>query len=372
MRYSVGIIRRIAFAVGDTAGHVMPALAIADAYESLASHVDVRLFAAPGGPAPRLAAAAGRPLEIVSASALARAGPVARIAALARVVGGIPVARRLLRRAGTQLVIGTGGYGSGAVLLAARSMGLATAVVEPNVTPGLANRLLRPFADRAYVSSEASARFFTPAKALIVGTPVSPALSGRFKTSRVAPAAGGPVHVLVTGASRGEQFLGVEMPALLGLVQRLGVVLQVRHQSGPLDPAMLEREYQRHEVSAKVTGFLEDMAAAYEWAHFVISRAGAGTLAELAIAGLPALVVPLADAAADHQSANAAGYAGSGAALWRREGAWDRNAVAQQIALVVSSRERWTVMSAAAREAARPDAAAAIVNDCERLMAGRW
>lgn len=366
------MVRRIAFAVGDTAGHVLPALAIAEAYDSLAVDVDVRLFAAPGGPASRLAAAAGRPLEIVSASALARAGPWARIGALARVARGIPAARGLLRNAGTQLVIGTGGYASGSVLLAARSLGLATAVVEPNVTPGLANKLLRPWVERVYVGSDASARFFTPAKTLVAGTPVSPAFGVRFLTAKSAPPLDGPVHVLVTGASRGEHFLGAEVPAMLGAVQRLGIRLQVWHQSGGLDASMLEREYERQQVQATVTGFLDDMAQVYEWAHFVIGRAGAGTLAELAIAGLPALLVPLADAAADHQSVNAAGHAATGAAFWLREAAWDRETVARQVADVLSSPDRWTLMSTAARQAARPDAAATIVADCERLMEGRW
>jgi UDP-N-acetylglucosamine--N-acetylmuramyl-(pentapeptide) pyrophosphoryl-undecaprenol N-acetylglucosamine transferase len=367
------MIRRIAFAVGDTAGHVMPALAIVEAYNALLpGTVDVRLFAAPGGPASRLAAAAGLQVEIVSASPLARAGPLARISALAQVVRGIPAARRLLRKTGTRLVIGTGGYASGAVLLAARSLGLATAVVEPNLTPGLANRLLRPWVDRAYVSAEASARFFTPAKALIAGTPVSPALGRRFQAARVAPPTDGPIHVLVTGASRGEHFLGAEMPALLADVRRLGVALQVWHQSGSLDCSMLQAEYERNDVSATVEGFLDDMAAAYEWANFVIARAGAGTLAELAIAGLPALIVPLADAAADHQSANAARHAACGAALWVREEEWDRKQVARQLAQLLTSPDRWAAMSSAARLAARPEAAAAIVNDCERLMEGRW
>ena len=366
------MIRRIAFAVGDTAGHVRPALAIAEAYDSLAVDVDVRLFAAQDGPASRLAAAAGRPLEVVSASALARASPFARIGALARVVRGIPTARGLLSRAGTRLVIGTGGYASGSVLLAARSLGLATAIVEPNVVPGMANTLLKPWVERAYVSSEASARFFPPAKTLVTGTPVSPALRVRFQNAKAAPAPDEPIHVLVTGASRGERFLGAEVPPLLGVVQRLGIRLQVWHQSGGLDSSMLEREYERQHVRARVTGFLDDMAQAYEWAHFVIGRAGAGTLAELAIAGLPALVIPLADAAADHQSANAAGYAAGGAALWLRESAWDGETVARQVAQVLSSPDRWTLMSMAARQAARPHAAAAIVADCERLMEGRW
>lgn len=366
------MVRRIAFAVGDTAGHVRPALAIAEAYDSLAVDVEVRLFAAPGGPASRLAAAAGRPVEWVAASALARARPLDRIGALARVARGIPAARGLLRGAGTRLVIGTGGYASGAVLLAARSLGLGTAVVEPNATPGLANTLLKPWVERVYVSSDAGARFFKPAQTLVAGTPVSPALCDRFQTAKAAPAPGAPIHVLVTGGSRGEGFLGVEVPALLGVVQQLGISLRVCHQSGGFDASLLEREYERQQVRATVTEFVDDIAQAYDWAHFVIGRAGAGTLAELAVAGLPALLIPLADAAADHQSANAACHAAAGAALWLREAAWDREAVARQVAHVLSSPDRWALMSMAAKQAARPDAAATIVADCERLMEGRW
>jgi UDP-N-acetylglucosamine--N-acetylmuramyl-(pentapeptide) pyrophosphoryl-undecaprenol N-acetylglucosamine transferase len=366
------MIRRIAFAVGDTAGHVMPALAIGEAYEQLGVPVEIRLFAASGGPASRLAREAGRPLDLVPASALARVGPAARMAALARVARGIPVARHQLRQAGTRLVIGTGGYASGAVVLAARSLGVVASLVEPNSSPGLANRLLRPWVERAYVSSESCVRFFGSQRALLTGTPVRSSIAERLGRPRV-PAPDGPVHVLVTGASRGEQFLVSEMPALLGAVrQAIARPLMVRHQCGAADGPQLEEQYRRAGVTASAVPFVDDMFKEYERTHFVISRAGAGTLAELALAALPALIVPLADAAADHQSANADDYASGGAALWRRERDWSRDAVARQVADVLGSPERWAEMSAAAHRKARPRAAMDVVDDCERLMEGRW
>jgi UDP-N-acetylglucosamine--N-acetylmuramyl-(pentapeptide) pyrophosphoryl-undecaprenol N-acetylglucosamine transferase len=363
--------RRIAFAVGDTAGHVMPALAIAEAYEALAGPVEVRLVAAPGGPAAALATRAGVPLDIVAAAPLARVGIVARLNALVQVAAGIPGARRLLRQSGVRLVVGTGGYASGTVLLAARSLGLATAVVEANVVPGLANRLLKWFVERTYVPSPEAVRHFGARQAVVTGLPVRRAISRLSPPDRAAEPFR-QVRVLVTGASRGERFLADEMPEFLAAVQRFGPVLDVRHQCGVADAAVLERRYAAAGVAARVTPFVDEMAGVYAWAQFVVTRAGANTLAELSVAGLPALAIPLSDAAADHHSANAAAHAAAGAALWSREQGWNRDLMARDVAAVLCSPGRWTAMASAARGLARTDAAQRIVEDCEQLMEGRW
>ena len=118
--------------------------------------------------------------------------------------------------------------------------------------------------------------------------------------------------------------------------------------------------------------FLDDMADAYDWADMIIARAGAGTLAELALAGVPALLVPLSDAAADHQAANAAAFAGRGAALWIRERDWSLDRLASDMTPILRDPAAWIAMSSAARALARPDAADAIVRDCEQLMQRRW
>jgi UDP-N-acetylglucosamine--N-acetylmuramyl-(pentapeptide) pyrophosphoryl-undecaprenol N-acetylglucosamine transferase len=162
------------------------------------------------------------------------------------------------------------------------------------------------------------------------------------------------------------------MPGVLAAVQRLGARLEVRHQCGALGASDLAAAYAERGVQASVAPFLDDLADAYLWAHFVVARAGAGTLAELALAGLPALIVPLADAAADHQSANAMHHASAGAALWCRESDWDRHGIARDVFDLLSSRPRWHAMTEAARRLARPDAAVQVVDDCQRLMEGRW
>lgn len=348
----------------------MPALAVAEAWTAIAP-IDVRIFASPGGPAAGLAAQAGHAVEMVPASALARVGLPGRVAALARVARGVPRARARLRAHGSRLVIGTGGYGSGPVLLAARSLGLPTALIEPNAVPGLANRLLRRWVQRAFVSAEAPRAYFGADRAIVTGTPVSPSLAARLAAGRVAPA--GEVRVLVMGASRGEHFLGEEMPSFLAAVQaRAGPRLRVRHQAGSLDAARLAAAYAQAGVEATIEPFLADVAGALGEADVVVTRGGAVTLAELALAGLPALIVPLADAAEDHQARNAEAHAAHAAALWARETAWSREALAGAFAELIASPTRWQAMSEAARALARPGAAAEVVRHCESWMAGRW
>ena len=358
-------------AVGDTAGHVVPALAIADAYREAWRDVDVTFLAADGGPARRLVTAAGYALQVVPATPLMRVGALGRIAGAMRVVPTVAVARRVLKSRDVRLVIGTGGAASGGVVLAARSLGLSTAIVEPNAVPGLANRLLSRVTGRAYVMFDGAANRFPPGRALRTGLPLR-ASRGRVRRDRIPPSSGREVHLFVTGGSRGDTFLAAQVPVMAARLQQSGRSLEVRHQVAALDPDVVAQRYSQLHVRAQVLPFLEDMAEAYDWADMIIARAGAGTLADVALAGVPSLLVPLADAAADHQAANAAAFANLGACMWVREDDWTSDQVAARMIEVLDTPAAWTAMSSAARAFATPYAARDIVADCERLMDARW
>jgi UDP-N-acetylglucosamine--N-acetylmuramyl-(pentapeptide) pyrophosphoryl-undecaprenol N-acetylglucosamine transferase len=179
------------------------------------------------------------------------------------------------------------------------------------------------------------------------------------------------VNVLVTSGSRGERFLGARVPELAARLRRHGLSLILRHQGGG-DVAAIEQAYAGAGIEATVEPFIEDMAATLAWADFAITRAGAGTLAELALAGVPALLVPLGDAAYDHQAANAAAFAGRGAALSWREQEWNTDTVAAAVSSLLQDPSAWTSMSRAMSSLATPDAASRIVRECEALMDGRW
>jgi UDP-N-acetylglucosamine--N-acetylmuramyl-(pentapeptide) pyrophosphoryl-undecaprenol N-acetylglucosamine transferase len=359
-------------AVSDTAGHVLPALAVGDAYRRLVGEVEVLFLGPAEGPAARLAERAGYCLEILPGFPLARASPVGKLAAVGGAAAAMRRARGLLGARRARLVIGFGGWATGGALVAARALGLGTAIVEPNVVPGLANRLLGPFVDRVYVSWTETRRRFHTGRALVTGTPVRVDLAAHAVVTQVPPAGGRARRILVMSGSRGEAFLARHVPGLLEEVRARGISLDVWHQAGVEDREALGNAYRRAEVPARVTPFIDDMVEAYGWADFVIARAGASTLAELAVAGLPSLLVPLTDAAGDHQSANAEAFAGAGAAWRVRETDWDARTLGPRLAQLLADDHQWSALSAAARRLAAPDAADRIVSDCEVMMRGRW
>jgi UDP-N-acetylglucosamine--N-acetylmuramyl-(pentapeptide) pyrophosphoryl-undecaprenol N-acetylglucosamine transferase len=361
----------VLIAVGATAGHVYPALAIADAYRARCPDVDVR-FAGVADPLPaRLLAAHGQALQPVSSSPLVGVGMAGQLAALARVVRGLAQARRLLRAQGARLVLGLGGYASGSILLAARTLGARVAIHEANVVPGRANRLLAPFAHRVYLGFATAAPALRNRDPLVTGHPVRAAIAALAPVRREAPGRDRPARVLVLNSTRGERFFAERVPSLLAALDRRGVAVEARHQSGQVAVDDVALAYRRAGVKAAVAPYLEEIAADYRWADLVIARAGAGTIAETAAAGLPALLVPLTDASADHQAANAAAVAAAGAAITVREADWQCDSLAAQATALLRP-AAWTAAAAAARGLARPDAAARIVADCEASMVGRW
>jgi UDP-N-acetylglucosamine--N-acetylmuramyl-(pentapeptide) pyrophosphoryl-undecaprenol N-acetylglucosamine transferase len=161
------------------------------------------------------------------------------------------------------------------------------------------------------------------------------------------------------------------VPDLLAAVERRGVVVEVLHQSGRLLADDVAHAYRLAGVKATVAPYLDAIASAYRWADFVVARSGAGTIAEIAAAGVPALLVPLPDAPGDHQAANAVAVASTGAGIVVREDAWRCDPLAAQVAALLGE-AAWTAAAAASRSLARPDAAARIVDDCEALMTDRW
>lgn len=366
------VTRRIALVVGPTAGHVHPAIAIADAYRAAFPDVAVVFVGAPSGPALRLLAARGITLETVSASPIAGAGLASRLTAVANVVPTIVQARRVLRKHETRLAIGVGGYASGGVLLAARSLGARTVIHEANVVPGLANYLLARVAHRVHQGLASRSADVAGRGRVVTGHPVRAEIAALAEAMPTAPSQPGTVRVFVTGGSRGGRFLAEHVPDLVARIGQLGVAIEVLHHAGDIDADVVRDVYRAHGVKVTVAADFADMAQVYRWAHFVIARAGAGTLAELATAALPALLVPLADAAGDHQSHNARLFGEDGAAMWAREAAWQADELAARVAALLGDAGAWRAASRAARALATPDAAARIVADCERLMSGRW
>jgi UDP-N-acetylglucosamine--N-acetylmuramyl-(pentapeptide) pyrophosphoryl-undecaprenol N-acetylglucosamine transferase len=362
---------RFALVVGPTPGHVHPILALADAIRAEDASADVVLVGAAGSEVNRLIDVRRYRFETIPASPLARATRLARARVLVQVWRGFVAARRLLAREGTQMVMGFGSYASGAALLAARSLGLLTAVHEANTRPGLANRLLGRCVHRVYLGVEMPpAWWYVSSRARVVGTPVRADINALADRPRDLPG-DRPVRVLVVGGAWGARFFAREIPPLIGRLARLGVRLDVWHQLGAESPDPTARAYEDAQVSARLMPYIDDMATAYRWADFVIARSGASVTSELALAGLPALLVPWAEAADDHQAENARAITRTGAGIWTSEAGWSCDRLASQILPLLTDHEVWRRASAAARSMARPDAAAVLARDALSLLAAR-
>lgn len=369
MSHVVGLLHKVILAGGGTGGHVTPALALADAFSAQVPGCEVLFIGTPQGMEATLVPKRGWRIETVPGSRLVGGGVWAKVRGIRNLIEGVRSARRILQAEKPSLVIGVGGYASGAALLAAKTLGIPTAVHESNAIPGLTNRVLGLIVDRVYLGFAAARAEFPRDTAVLSGNPVRPEIRvlGASRHSE----GGRPRRILVVGGSQGSEFLNTHVPGLVANLREHGVEVEVRHQVGKLDPAPVAAKYAEMGVTHTVDTFIDDMAAAYAWADFAVTRSGSGTVAELACAGLPALLVPFPFAAGDHQAANARAFADAGAGVWVRQGDWNEVRLCQTVREILSDAARWQAASTAGRTMAGPDAATAVVNDCQQWLGSR-
>ncbi|MEZ5362011.1 MAG: UDP-N-acetylglucosamine--N-acetylmuramyl-(pentapeptide) pyrophosphoryl-undecaprenol N-acetylglucosamine transferase [Bryobacterales bacterium] len=311
--------RTIAVAGGGTAGHVTTGLAVLDEYRALEPETELLFIGSSFGFESRLAPAHGIRLVTLPSSPFMRQGLAGRVRAGFNFLRSAWAARQVLRREKPDLVLGLGGYASAGGVLAARTMGIPVVVHEANVRPGLANKLLGPFVDRVFIAWPQTAEDFPKARTLLTGNPLAREIvAGKPRR----PPEPGVRRLLVAGGSEGSPFLNEHAPELAAAIRQRGVDLHVLHQCGWGDVEKIKGEYAKLGVEVRVESFLEEMAEAYAWADFVLCCAGAITLSELAVSGLPAAIVPLGGAAVDHQTPNAVAYAKLTGALHCGQDEW--------------------------------------------------
>jgi len=346
-------VARVTILAGGTGGHIFPGLAVARAL--LAAGAEVRWLGTPHGLENRLVPAAGIALDRVGIRGLRGNGALGWLLAPLRVLRAIAQAFAILRRSRPDCVLSMGGYAAGPGGIAARLLGIALVIHEQNAVAGWTNRLLRPLA--RIVCAGFPGVF---ANARVTGNPVrgeirelaAPVARYRERT--------GALRLLVIGGSQGAQVFNQVVPEALA---RLPAERRpdTRHQAGrQLQPA--QTNYKKAGVAADTAEFIDDMAAAWAWADFAICRAGALTVAELAAAGVPAILVPLPGAVDDHQTANARFLAGHQAAILLPQAEF----TAERLAGMIESLDRAALLAMAdrARALAGGDAAAEVAAAC--------
>jgi UDP-N-acetylglucosamine--N-acetylmuramyl-(pentapeptide) pyrophosphoryl-undecaprenol N-acetylglucosamine transferase len=348
---------RIVIAAGGTAGHVVPALAIAEALRARGAEVE---FIGGERAEAELVPAAGYSFHRVRVRGLDRRRPVRAALALALAAGATLRAIRLLRRLGADAVLGGGGYVAGPVGVAATLLRRPLVLTEADSHLGVTNRLLAPFAKRVFLAFPLAGRR-RKRKWIVSGRPV-PAATGRV--DRAAARARfqiGPdeLCVLVFGGSLGARRLNEAALAAFGAASPCAVL----HASGQRDHEDLRR--QLDELGSPphyhLYPYIEPFADALAAADLVVARAG-GSVMEVAAAGLPAVLVPYPHATADHQTANARFVEAAGAAVVVPDEELDGPRLAREVGALLAAPQRLAAMANAAQAVARPDAAEAVAD----------
>jgi len=272
------------------------------------------------------------------------------------------IARRHFRASGAVGILSLGSFAAFAPALAARSLGLPLTVFEPNVSFGLANRLLAPLAGQILVSKLFNtAKHPSPPRCEVVGVPLRSAFQLLAGCRPTAPE--GPAHLLVLGGSLGNPFFNARVPRLAHLLAGLGIDLHVTHQCGrDANPAPVCDAYEQAGVRAVVKPFIDPIDPVLASADFVLTSAGAISLHEIAASGIPLLVTPLRAGAAAHQSANAETFGQATGCLVRTEENWEAAEIAEQIGRVLGSPDKWRQQSRALQAYAGSNARSEVVN----------
>lgn len=354
----------VLFAGGATGGHLFPGLAVAR--ELLRRRPQARIVFAGTGNAleTREVGRAGFGLERIRTRGLVGQSPGSLLRGLALAPLSLLDAAALLRRLSPGLVVGLGGYSSGPIVLWAAVRGLPTMLLEQNAVPGVTNRLLARFVRASAVASEAALASFS-GNGFVSGNPVRAGFFAAPDPAR-APAR---VRVLVIGGSQGAHAINVAMAAAAAAIAASPRPIHVTHQSGARDVEIVREGYRAAGLAARVEPFIGEMEREMAAAHLIVCRAGATTLAEVAAAGRPAVLVPFPHATHDHQRRNAAAAAAAGAAEVIDPRALSGRTLGARIVALAADDARRAALAAASRRLARPEAAQVVVDRIERLIA---
>ncbi len=360
---------RVLIAGGGTGGHLYPGIAVAREILKRDAASEITFVGTTRGIEARVIPREGFALELIRSGGLKGKS----LGAILRGLGLLPLsgldAWAVISRRRPSLVIGVGGYSSGPVVLLAAMRRIPTMLLEQNARPGLTNRLLAPVVDAAAVTYQESVPFFLT-KAFVTGNPVRPEFVGGDEeaddTTQQPP---GAARVLVFGGSQGAYAINVAMVEAAPRLAAAPAGVAITHQSGERDLEMVRDGYRRAGLQARVEPFLYAMDREMRSADVIVCRAGATTLAEIAVAGRAAILVPLPTATDDHQRGNAEALVKHEAAVMveQRELTGDR--LAAEIIGIVTDQNRRRRMSEAVRRFARPEAARLIVDRAMELAA---
>jgi UDP-N-acetylglucosamine--N-acetylmuramyl-(pentapeptide) pyrophosphoryl-undecaprenol N-acetylglucosamine transferase len=357
---------RVLVAGGGTGGHLYPGIAIAEEVKATTGGEAVFVGTARGLET-RLVPAAGFPLELVKVSGLKRMGLRALLRGLFRLPGAFLESARILRRHRPDVVLGVGGYASGPLVFAAALLGYPTAIQEQNSLPGFTNRMLGKVVRRVFVAFDDAAARFARRKVRFLGNPVRRSFLDRVSAASAPQDAGRAIVIL--GGSQGSRAVNELASGMVRVLDARGRLPPVIHQTGADQFDGMRANYAAlgYEGRVEVRAFIDDMPAVLSRAAVCVARAGALTLAELAIMRRPAILIPLPTAADDHQTMNALAFERAGAAVLLPQGEASATRLGDLVDEILQDPARHARMAAAMGTLARAGATRDIVAELSAI-----
>lgn len=358
----------ILLAAGGTGGHLFPA----EALGSVLLKRSLRIRLVTDERAVRYSGLFSDGMfDVVPSETVRSKNPIALARTAVMLAAGTVAGIKLVRRLKPAAMIGFGGYPTLPPLLAARLMGVPTLIHDSNAVLGRANRFLAGRVD-AIATSLPGVFDRDPAlasKATLTGTPLRPAVLAAAAQAYAAPEPNGPLRLLVVGGSQGARIMADIVPPAIerlapALWRRLVLVQQVREE----DMTRVKSVYDRLKITAELAPFFTDLPARLAASHLVVSRSGAGTVAELAGVGRPSILVPLPGAIDQDQFANAGVLMNVGGALRLPQTEFTPDRLAAEISALAAEPQRLGEMARNARSAGTLDAAERLADLVERTM----
>jgi len=355
---------------GGTGGHLFPGMAIAEAFVGREKGNEVLFIGTERGIEAKVLPGGKFPLKTIQAKPIQGKSLLGKAKAIWSLPSAVSEAHSILKEFQPQLVLGVGGYASGPALLAAYLLGTKRAIQEQNVMPGMTNRILRWFSQRIFVSFEEAKKYFPEKKTIVTGNPIRKEFLALLKEDRRPMKKKVRFTLLIFGGSAGAHRINQAMIEALDQLQGIKSSIKIIHQTGREDLDFVSSKYQERGFEVLVRPFFEDLATYYQISDLVICRSGASTVAELAVCGKAALLIPYPYAAHDHQLINAKKLVDLGAAKMILDRELSAGTIAAMILRLYEHPEERVRMEEAIRRLGRPRAAEEIVDHCYALVKG--